>query len=258
MKIIFSIFLGYLSLTLQAHAKSQTAKPLPPSNQHAISDSATSPPQNSKEYDFASELLKQILLSVEKDKFDLNLNLDMSFANDGSAPVDYKVLNIDAAMLFKNKTNEINISIFPPKENPTDEEKKLNFNFSLNLSNKLLTLSLKKTEKPGEFIGEFQFFEITKNFQIHPSSIYLKISNELLDIKELKLFGANLKLKLTPHKDQDLREQVLKIVLECNAENQATDLITGEVTMTPLEKCVFSFDGDKLRVQYKDGHRILH
>jgi hypothetical protein len=34
-------------------------------------------------------------------------------------------------------------------------------------------------------------------------------------------------------------------------------VLTGEVYFAPLEKCLFNFDGEHIKVQYKDAKRTL-
>jgi hypothetical protein len=217
------------------------------------------------EYSLGNEFLKQLFESIEKDKFYPSINLDMSFSNDTNNTTTYNVLDIDATLQFKRKTNGINVSIFAPKTNPTDEDKKLDFKFKVDVSGKIAVLHLAKGDHNNEFSGDIRFYSFDNNRNFKPDSVNLKISNDLLDIKELRLEGATVKIILpektaNPRNDAEnkqLKKSLLKALIECKAESLVADSVTGEVGFEPLEKCLFSFDGERLRVQYKDAKRTL-
>lgn len=250
-----------------------------PSNANANTN--TNESKNKKPaYNFGAEFLKQLLASIEKDKFYLNINLDMTYSNNRSEATVYNIFDIESVLQFKTRTEGITLSIFAPSSSPTEEEKKLDFKFKLDLSNKVAILHLKKGSKPTEFIGDIQFFTIDKNSSFKPDSINFKISNELIDIKELQLFGATIKINLPEQSNasntnntdntnntnstnqsdpaqKSLKKGLINALIECKAESQVTDVLTGEVAFAPLEKCLFNFDGERLKVQYKDSRRTL-
>lgn len=229
------------------------AAPTPPSAPHP----APAPqPAKPEEYSYGNEMMKQIMASIRKDKFNLYLNFDISIYPSGSAPTVIDVFEMQAIMLFKTMPEGISVPLLAPNPKATDQEKKLMLNTHLDLSNRYGVIRLNKGEKENEFVGDITFYsKIGATNKLVADKVKLDLNSQLLDIKRLYLYGAKLRIQLPGAKasKEEIKRGLVKALLECNAETDIVDDLNSTISQAPLQKCAFSFDGELLRLQYRES-----
>ncbi len=222
------------------------AAPTPPANTQ---------PASSEAYSFGNEMMKQIMASIRKDKFNLYLNFDITVFPRSGAPAIIDVFELQAVMLFKNRLEGISIPLIAPNPKATDQEKKLLLKTHLDLSNRYGVIRLSKGEKENEFVGDIMFY--TKNGttrKLVPSQVTLDLNSDLLDVKRLYLFGSKIRVQLpgSQSSKEEIKRGLVNALLKCDAETDVVDDINKTIVQAPLQKCSFSFDGEKLRMQYQE------
>ena len=82
----------------------------------------------------------------------------------------------------------------------------------------------------------------------------MSIDSELIDVKLIQLYGANIKIQLpqATMSKKELKNNLFNLLAECKAKTETLDVINWKVTMANMPKCQFSFDGIQPRFIYAD------
>lgn len=206
-------------------------------------------------YNFGSELMKQILGSVRRDKFNLALSFGLLIpGKEQTLPALVDEFNLRAIMLFNGDSKGVVVSVFPPKLKASPEEKKLEVQARIDLHKKYAVVHMQRGERENELVGKLRFYTKNNEGQLVPDSIKIELSSDLLEFKKLLLFGATLRIQWPGSKSskEEIKNGLMKSLVECDAEVESTDVIRGGLNHGPLEKCSFSFEGDDVRVQYRE------
>lgn len=211
-------------------------------------------------YSFGKEFMKQLMSSIQKDKFGLYLDFDVSVSASPENPPIINIFDLQAVIGFKPSANGIVVPLTVEKANATQQEKALLIRTSLDVGSKFAVLHLTKGQLENEFTGELLFYKksatagarINNHLTLEP--ITLDLGSQLLDIKKLYLAGAKIKLQLPgPHSTKEqIKAGIVSALLTCEAETDVVDIFSKNTTRENLSKCAFSFDGNYLRMQYAD------
>lgn len=242
-KIILLVALGFISSIQQTGLAAAT-------------ESNTESKNAGDEYKVGDEVLKAILSSIQKNKFSLSLNFAATVDPDKDKPSIIDIFDMQAVMLFRHDPKGLNIPLQAPDESLNKQERRLLTYLHTNLNDKYAVLKVQKSQGENEFEGDLLFYSRKKNEgKVQADYIGISINSELLDIKKIFLYGARLKITLAGSRStkEEIKKGVLKALLECRADSESIDLFRGKTIQTPIEKCLFRFDGEKYRVEYKEA-----
>ena len=208
------------------------------------------------EYKVGDEVFKAILSSIQKNKFSLSLNFAATVDPDKDKPSIIDVFDMQAVMLFRHDPKGLKIPLQAPDEQLNKQERRLLTYLHTNLNDKYAVLRVQKSQGENEFEGDLLFYSRQKkDAKLRADYVSVAINSELLDIKKIFLYGARLKITLAGSRSskEEIKKGVLKALLECRADSESIDLFRGTTIQTPIEKCLFRFDGEKYRVEYKEA-----
>lgn len=209
-------------------------------------------------------LVKELLRSVRKDNFYANLSFDFTIDKEARTRVpQIDVLDLSAWLQFKNLNKPIEIPIFNIETPYAETDRKLSVAWTLKVSDLYGMIQLHRGSAPNSLEGQLVFMKGPTNKGPTnkgpggkvPTPIHMSLSSELLDIKELWLYGINLKLQFANPTDdpEKIKSKIISSVFNCRAESEVFNIDTGQVAQAPLDQCQFSFDGRKLRIQYREA-----
>ena len=221
--------------------------------------SAPSVDSQAEAYDFGKEFMKQLMASIQKDKFGLYLDFDVSVSASPENPPIINVFNFQAVVGFKPLANGIVVPLTIEKASASAQEKALLIKTTLDVGSKFLVLRMTKGQSENEFTGELLFYKrtsgtATSSNQLTPEPITIDLGSQLLDIKNLYLAGAKIQIQLpgpSSSKEQ-IKAGIVSALLTCQAETDVVDIFSKKTARESLSKCAFSFDGNYLRMQYAD------
>lgn len=242
------------------------SNPAPAPDGHSDSpSSSTSAPPKSPE---ASKVMgvrrvldslgREIFKSIRRDQFYAHVSFDLEF--DRSARIRVPLINsadLSIWLRFKNQAKPIEIPIVNIETPYAETDKKLSVHWSLKVSDLYGFIELHRGDSPNTLLGRLRFYKGsgTRKGGLVPAAIPMKLSSELLDLKELWLSGMTLKFKLAqPFDDpEQVKRKVVSALFECQAESKTFNFESAETDSAPLEKCVYGFEGEKVRLQYKEA-----
>jgi hypothetical protein len=207
-------------------------------------------------YKVGTEIMKAIFKSVQKQRFNLALNLAATVDPSVDAPSVIDVFDLEAIMAFKHEPGGIKVALQAPNKDLSKDEEKVQAFFSTDLNNKFAVMRLHRTQIENEFEGDFLFYsKVAESSKVAPDSVEVKISSELLEIKKIFLYGARIKVALpqAKNKKEDVKKKIVNALIECRADTETIDVFDLKKTHQPVEKCLFAFDGEKIRIEYKEA-----
>ena len=217
--------------------------------------------QNSADesYQLGQEMLRSLLSNIERDKFNLSINLAATIKPSSDEPVLIDVFDLQAVLRFKHNPQGIKIPLQMPDEKMSEEKRKLLLVAQTNLSDKLAVLRFKRTENENEFAGDLLFYSRTKSGRIKPDVVTLTVQSEILEFKTVFLYGAKMRVRLAgPHSTkEEIKKGLLNALLECRADTEVVDVFNGTLEQVPLEKCLFQFEKEQIRIEYHEKNPFL-
>lgn len=207
-------------------------------------------------YSAGREVMKAIFQSIQKHRFNVQINFSASVDPRLDTPSAIDVFDLEATMAFKHAPQGLKVPLQAPDKKLNQDEAKLQTFFSTNLNDIFAVLRIRRTQIENEFEGDFLFYT-NKGGQgkVVPTSVDVMISNELIEMKKLFLYGVRMKLALpnSQTKKEDIKKGLLSALIECRADTESIDVFDYKKTQVPVQKCVFSFDGQRYRVEYKEA-----
>jgi hypothetical protein len=214
------------------------------------------PAEAPEAYSAGSEMMKQILGSIRREVFDLNLKFDLTlYPEEAQKSPTINIFDIQALAQFKAQSKPALIPLMVPDPNATEQARQLEVRSALHLSNKYAVITLHRGTKENTYEGKMRFYSKSAGTRkLVADFIRMDLLSDLVVFKKLFLFGVDLKLELpqgSSDKDE-VKKSLLKALVTCQAETEMYDLLNSNTEVAAVQKCQFSFNGEQLRIQYED------